>query len=55
MKGEVKKQQQQQQRQRRSWCRWGIEKGGLQQSRSTHSGAGEKETLNMNVVGKRKL
>ena len=31
-----------------------FEKGWLQQARSTHSGAEEKETLNTNVVGKNK-
>ena len=30
----------------------GVEKERFQQSASTHSGAGEKETLNINVVGK---
>ena len=30
----------------------GVEKGGFQQSGSTQSGAGEKETQNINVVGK---
>ena len=36
----------------RSWCRGGVEKARFQQSASTHSGTGEKETLNINVVGK---
>ena len=30
----------------------GVEKEWFQQSASTHPGAGEKETLNINVVGK---
>ena len=31
----------------------GVEKGGFQQSGSTQSGAGEKETQNIHVVGKK--
>ena len=35
-----------------SWCRGVVEKDRFQQSASTRSGAGEKETLNINVGGK---
>ena len=35
-----------------SWWHGGVWKARFQQSSSTHSGAGEKETQNMNVVGK---
>ena len=35
-----------------SWWHGGGRKARFQQSSSTHSGAGEKETQNMNVVGK---
>ena len=33
----------------------GVEKVQFQQSASTHSGAGEKETLNITVIGKHVL
>ena len=33
----------------------GVEKHQFQQWTSTHSGTGEKETLNINVVGKSKI
>ena len=36
-----------------SWWHGGVWKARFQQSSSTHSGAGEKETLNINVVGKK--
>ena len=44
--------EEQQQLQPCSWCRGGVENEWFQQSAPTHSGAGEKETLNINVVGK---
>ena len=34
------------------WWHGGVGKTRFEQSTSTHSGAGEKETLNINVVGK---
>ena len=47
-------QQQQQQLRPSSWSRGGLEKEWFQQSESTRSGAGEKETLNIYVMGKNK-
>ena len=35
-----------------SWCRGGVENEQFQQSASTHSGAGKRDALNINVVGK---
>ena len=35
------------------WWHGGVRKGRFQQSDTTHSGTGEKETLNINVVGKK--
>ena len=36
-----------------SWCIVGVEKEWFQKSTSTHSGAAEKETLNIDVEGKK--
>ena len=33
------------------WWHGGVRKGRFQQSDTTHSGTGEKKTLNINVVG----
>jgi len=35
------------------WCTGGVGKARFEQPSTTHSGTGEKETLNMNVVGKK--
>ena len=35
------------------WWHGGVRKGRFQLSDTTHSGTGEKETLNINVVGKK--
>ena len=37
------------------WWHGGVWKGRFQQSDTTHSGTGEKETPNINVVGKKEL
>ena len=37
-----------------SWCTRGSEKLDSSNQVTTHSGTGEKETLNINVVGKKK-